>query len=294
MKKLLATVALLLFVGCSGSNEVAKETTQKSETKKKIEGTIIKKVGDEAVTEERIEFEMSKIPEQYKKQYETEQGKAQLVDRIAEIKMLKMEAMDKGLDDTERYKYEIESAKDQILAQIAVEKYFDDNIDISDEKILERYNQNKEKYKQESEIQASHILIQTTAQMSEDEKKSAKEKAQSILKEAKGDIENFADLAKEKSEGPSGKNGGKLGWFGKGRMVPEFEKAAFNTKPGEIYSELVQTQFGYHIIYVEDKKETGYKNVEEVSDEIREELKNTQKQSTYTKYIEELKEKYNY
>ncbi|WP_331489741.1 peptidylprolyl isomerase [Tepidibacter hydrothermalis] len=129
------------------------------------------------------------------------------------------------------------------------------SLEINDEKLKEYYDNNKEQYKKE-EVKASHILFKTVGDdmkpVSDEDKKAAKKKADDILVRAKNG-EDFASLAKEYSEDTvSGNNGGDLGYFGKGVMVPEFEKVAFGMNPGEI-SDLVESQFGYHIIKVIDK-----------------------------------------
>jgi peptidyl-prolyl cis-trans isomerase D len=121
------------------------------------------------------------------------------------------------------------------------------------------YNENISKYNKPEEIKARHILI------SGDDAK-ALEKIKAI--HAKVNTKNFGDIAKKETQDPSGKsNGGELGWFSAGRMVPEFEKVAFSMKKGEI-SEPVKTQFGYHVIYVEDKKNAENRPVDSVKHEL--------------------------
>lgn len=122
------------------------------------------------------------------------------------------------------------------------------------------YKDNFATYNKPEEIKARHILIQ-----GEDE---AKTLAQANAIKAKINTKNFADIAKKETQDPSGKaNGGDLGWFSAGRMVPEFEKVAFGMKKGEI-SAPVKTQFGYHIIYVEDKKAAQTKSLDSVKEEL--------------------------
>ena len=115
-------------------------------------------------------------------------------------------------------------------------------------------------------MHARHILVKT------------EEEAKKIIDELKGLRgeklkQKFIELAKAKSTGPSGPRGGDLGYFGKGQMVPPFEKAAFGTKPGHIDLQPVKTQFGYHVIYVEDKKEAATKPFDEVKPYIEQRLK---------------------
>ena len=121
------------------------------------------------------------------------------------------------------------------------------------------YTENFAKYNQAEEIKARHILIQ-----GEDPK--ALDKIKAI--KAKITTKNFKDIASKESEDPTGKgNGGDLGWFAKGRMVPEFEEVAFKMPKGQI-SEPVKTQFGYHVIFVEDKKAAQTKTLESVKNEL--------------------------
>jgi peptidyl-prolyl cis-trans isomerase D len=123
----------------------------------------------------------------------------------------------------------------------------------------EVYTENFAKYNQAEEVKARHILIQG------DDKK-AEEKIKAI--KAKVNTKNFGEIAKKETEDPTGKpNGGELGWFSTGRMVPEFDKVAFAMKKGEI-SAPVKTQFGWHIIYVEDKKAAQVKTLETVQNEL--------------------------
>lgn len=128
------------------------------------------------------------------------------------------------------------------------------------QKILESsYKENESRYNKPAQIKARHILIQ-----GQDDK--ALEKIKSI--KAKVSVKNFKDVAKKETQDPSGKNnGGDLGWFEKGKMVPEFDKVAFNLKKGEI-SEPVKTQFGYHLIYLENKKDAKSRAFDSVKEEL--------------------------
>jgi len=114
------------------------------------------------------------------------------------------------------------------------------------------YDKNQDKFKQEEGVKASHILIGIDEKASADDRKKGREKAEKLKKELTGGAD-FAALAKGNSSCPSSQQGGDLGFFGKGQMVPAFEKAAFALKPGEI-SDVVETQFGYHIIKLTEKK----------------------------------------
>ena len=129
------------------------------------------------------------------------------------------------------------------------------------------YNDNIQQYQTPEQVRASHILLETAGKNDADVKKRAEE----ILKQVKSGAD-FAELAKKVSEDKgSAANGGDLDYFGRGRMVPEFEQAAFSMPPGQI-SDLVKSQFGYHIIKVVDKKAGSTRPLDEVRPQIQQQL----------------------
>jgi len=157
-------------------------------------------------------------------------------------------------------------------------KQLEKHIEISDESIENYYNTYKDKeFSEEEQVKASHILLKvesnaTEEEKAEEEKVKVKKEAEKVLEKAKAEGADFAALAKEFSEDTGSKDkGGDLGFFGRGKMVKEFEDAAFNLKKGEI-SDLVETSYGYHIIKVEDKKEGYTKPLEIVKSQIKTKL----------------------
>jgi parvulin-like peptidyl-prolyl isomerase len=139
-----------------------------------------------------------------------------------------------------------------------VRKYVDEKSGVTDDVMRQHYDAHQASYMTEEQITASHILVKTEAE------------ARDVLNELKQG-KDFAEIAKAKSTGPSAPNGGSLGTFSRGRMVPEFEEAAFALKVGEL-SEPVQTQFGYHVITVTERMEAHVKPFDEVKEDIRETL----------------------
>jgi peptidyl-prolyl cis-trans isomerase D len=161
---------------------------------------------------------------------------------------------------------------DQFTAQITV----------PEDEIKKYYEDNAAKFKQLEERKASHILINAGASAKDEEKKAAKEKADDIYKQVKANPAAFADLAKKYSQDPgSGKQGGDLGFFGRGMMVPPFEQAVFSMKKGDI-KEPVLSSFGYHIIKLVDIKPEKGKTLAEASGEIVQELKKTKAQKLFS------------
>jgi len=152
-------------------------------------------------------------------------------------------------------------------------KLLEKHVEISDEKIEAYYDTYKDKEFSEEQVKARHILFKVESDATEEEKAGVKAKAEGVLEKAKAEDADFAALAKEFSADPGSKNkGGDLGFFGRGKMVREFEDVAFYLPKGEI-SDLVETSFGYHIIKVEDKKKV-YKPLATVKSQIKTKLLN--------------------
>jgi peptidyl-prolyl cis-trans isomerase D len=151
--------------------------------------------------------------------------------------------------------------------------------EISDADVQRYYSDNQDKYRLPDQVKVSHILFKTIGPDNKPDPKleaPAKAKAEAVLKQLKAGA-NFAELAKKNSEDTSAGNGGSLGWIQKGQMVPEFEKTSFELAKGQT-SDLVKTQFGYHIIHVEDKQSAHVRPLAEVKPEIMQQLSGEKKQ----------------
>jgi peptidyl-prolyl cis-trans isomerase D len=148
---------------------------------------------------------------------------------------------------------------------------FESKVKITDADIQDYYDIHTDQYEKPEEIRARHILFRLDPNASEQEKVKVREKAQQVLAKAKSGTD-FAELAKQYSEDSTASNGGDLGFFKRGQMVPSFEKAAFSLEPGQI-SDLVESPFGIHIIKVEAKHAAETKTLDQVRPEIVETLK---------------------
>jgi len=144
-----------------------------------------------------------------------------------------------GFDETPVYKRRMERISDQVLERILLTRHLEQKI--TDILVQERYLKLVERASSQKESHARHILLKT------------EKEAQAVL-EKLNDGEDFADVARELSAGPSGPNGGDLGWFGPGRMVPQFDNAVNGLSLGAYTQKPVQTQFGWHIIFLEDRR----------------------------------------
>ena len=189
----------------------------------------------------------------------------------------------------------IDEAKKQLgemlVRQKLIESEYGDEVEFTDDDALKYYSENTKQFEKPEEVKASHILIKPDKsdpnadpnQVMAD----AKAKADALLVQIQGGA-NFAELAKANSECPSATNGGDLGSFGKGRMVPAFEEAAFGLKVGQV-SDVVETQFGYHIITVTDRTDGSVVTFEEAKDDIIRMLVQQEQRKNSGEYINNLK-----
>lgn len=153
--------------------------------------------------------------------------------------------------------------------EIGPERFHED-VEVTEKEVVSFYEYNQEQYKHPKAVKARHILFKAGPETADDVVKRAEAAAKKVLKKAKEGAD-FAELAKQYSEGPTGEKGGDLGYFEKGQMDPAFEEAAFSLKPGDI-SDPVRTRFGYHIIKVEDVREPRTETLDAVREEIEETL----------------------
>ncbi|MFW5742874.1 MAG: peptidylprolyl isomerase [Spirochaetota bacterium] len=160
--------------------------------------------------------------------------------------------------------------------------------EVTDEEIESFYEENPEFFEQGEQITARHILIDTQELESDADLEDARRRAEDVRQELL-DGADFATLAEERSEGPSAPQGGDLGTFGRGQMVPAFEEAAFELEEGEI-SEVVETEFGFHVIQVTEKADTGRAPLDQVSQSIRQYLGQEKQAQVLDDYVEKLRE----
>ncbi len=216
-----------------------------------------------------------------------QQLKKQFLEEMIAKEVIYNDAKKQRITDSKEYKEQLQKIMDSIKKDLAIklwQKKLFEGIKISNKELKDYYNKNKQEFMQKEAVHARHILVK-----SEDEAK----KIIQELKGLKGEAlkQKFIELAKEKSTGPSGSRGGDLGYFSKGQMVPAFQDAAFKLKPGQITTKPVKTQFGYHVIYVEDKKEASTKPFSEVKDYIEQRLKMEKFKQIMNEKINSLKSK---
>ena len=181
-------------------------------------------------------------------------------------------------------------ARDGMSADKLVESEIASKVAVKPEAVTDFYQKNQDKFQQGPRVRASHILIGIPQNADAATKQQAKAKADALLKDLKAG-KDFAAAAKENSQDPgSAPNGGDLGYFEKGQMVPPFEQAAFALKAGEM-SEVVESQFGYHIIKVADKQESRVVPLEEAKGQIEEYLTQQNRHAETELFVNALRAK---
>tara|TARA_R110002020_G_scaffold266483_41_gene481560 strand:- start:13934 stop:14791 length:858 start_codon:yes stop_codon:yes gene_type:complete len=211
------------------------------------------RVGDVTITDvdvarasEMLGPRLAQVPEAQRREV--------VIQALIDLQVMANAARAAGIDKTEAYQTELSFLQAQALRDI----YFEQKIEeaVSEDDVRARYEEEIAKLDPQVEVKASHILVESA------------EEADKLIAELDNGAD-FAELAKAHSTGPSGPNGGDLGFFSKGQMVPEFEDAAFALEPGSYTEAPVKTQFGYHIIKVDEKRTQEPPAFEEVQEQLR-------------------------
>lgn len=215
--------------------------------------TVVATVNGSAITERDLDMAQGDLGPQFA-QLPDEQKRAAALSAAIEIRLLAAKADEEGLDDTDAFKERMEFLRQRALHSAFVESKVAG--EVTEEAVRARYDKEIAATPPANEIRARHILVAT------------KEEAEAIIAqlEAGGD---FEAIAKEKSTDGAAAQGGDLGYFGAGQMVPAFEEAAFALEVGQFSKQPVQTQFGFHVIKVEDKRTQQPPSFDEVKEQVR-------------------------
>lgn len=199
------------------------------------------------------------------------QMKQNLLKLFVQTYVISKLARDKGFDREPGVKEQLEMLLNNFLSTEYIRKEIISKIMVTEKDMEAYYKVNKDAFKTPELVSARHILIKAYQTASAEEKAKAREKAETLLKRIKAG-EDFVKLAEEFSDDAGSKaKGGDLGFSARGRLVPAFEQAAFSLKPGEL-SGIVETDFGYHIIRVDERKESVHEPFDKVKDKVYEKL----------------------
>lgn len=270
LKSFSILLCALAFAGCQNNSST---TGTNAEAKK--EGQVLAEVNGGSITTGDFNRELKNLPEYLKSMADTPQGRKEMLDTMVIRELILQQAGKDGLDKGAEIEEKLQDLKKRIIVEAFLKKKVETESKVSDADMQKFYEQNKEKFKSGEQMKASHILV-----------KSEKEAKDLLAKLKAGG--NFEELAKKNSVDSSASKGGDLGWFGKGSMVPAFEKTAMTLKEGQI-SDVVKSDFGYHIIKLTGKRAAGIRPLEEVKDQIKGAIMPSKQQEIFQKIKEELK-----
>ncbi len=240
---------------------------------------IIATVNGKSITKSDIDRFVSKSIPGAQYSFMNKQQKRKVIEQLIERELYISVAKKDGIEHDPQFAVELEKAKENLLLDMWMKKRLD-SIKISDREARKYYREHDRKFHQSALASARHILVST------------KDEAREIIKELQRSPnlkKRFIKLAKIKSIGPSSKNGGDLGWFRKDQMLPEFSNAAFALRKGQITYTPIHTPFGWHIIYLTDKKPEGKIEFSKVKNSIINSLKLKKFQENLKRLSKDLK-----
>lgn len=242
-------------------------------TNKKVLAT----VGSREILEQDVNSFLNDLEPERAEYFNTEQGEKQLLENLIAQELIYLDAIKNELDKNEAFIRESDRMRENLLKQFAMHNLLK-NVRATEDELLDFYNENKHMFVESETIKAGHILV------------SKEDQAKEILEEINNGL-SFEEAASKYSHCPTNANGGDLGYFTKGKMVPEFETVAFSMEIGEI-SDPVKTQFGYHIIKLADRKEGSVKAYDEIKDQLNQQLTAVKQQQEYVNKTNELRKEY--
>ena len=241
-----------------------------------MENKVLATVGGLAITENEVNEFLASLGKRGQG-YNTPEGRAMILSELINSKLLLLDARRNLYEAEPEFRAQLNKLKDSLLTNYAAEKVIAQAGKVTDADVEKFYNENPDKFNGGESVNASHILVDS------------EEKALELYaKIASGEM-TFEDCAKENSSCPSKENGGNLGDFTRGQMVPEFDKAVFEMQVGEVTSTPVKTQFGYHLIKLNAKNEAEITPLSEVKDGIRAMLEGEKQKAAYESKINQLK-----
>ena len=236
---------------------------------------ILAKVGALTVSEREVDEFLAELG-QRGQGYNNPEGRKAILEQIISSKLLLIDARHNLLETEAEFKAELAKLRENLLINYAGNKVIS-AVKVNEEDVKKYYEDNLDKFKQGESVNADHILVDS------------EEKALEILAKIESGEMTFGDAAKEFSSCPSGQRGGNLGDFGRGQMVPEFDKAVFELEVGEVTKTPVQIQFGYHLIKLNSKSDATVMPFEQIAPQLSEMVLNEKRREAYEKKINQLK-----
>ena len=239
-------------------------------------GTILATIGSEKITMADFKQEINNLPPQYRQMATDPAIQKEFLDTLVTRNIVYQEGVRQKMAENPMVKKQVDEFRKKLVVAAILDQEVNRKIkDVSDAELKTYYDKNLKEFQQPKQVKARHILIK--------DQKKAEEVRQKLLKG-----EDFTTLAKEFSTCPSKAKGGDLGFFTKDRMVKEFSDVAFSLKPKEI-SPVVKTQFGYHIIVVDEIKEGKQQSFDEVKAKLSDKIRAERKNQYFKDYVDGLK-----
>jgi peptidyl-prolyl cis-trans isomerase C len=238
---------------------------------------IVARINGESITVEEFDRMWRALSPEMRASYESGGGKLAFLDNQIRKRLLVQEALKEGLDRRQDVAFQLRQARESALFDAYVRRSVARSI-ITEEMVREHYERRKADLAQPEMARARHIIatpeqkgVNNLSNSDSGSKEEARQKMMGLHGQLMRNPESFADAAHKFSEDGTANSGGDLGWFARGIMVPEFDEVVFNLEPGQI-SPVFETQYGYHIVMLEQKRDAGTAPIEEVEDQLREEL----------------------
>lgn len=277
MNKIIIT-ALIVVASTSWAQQAAPSAASSTPSTGAAEEKVVAYINGEKLTAAELDLMYSRISPQMRENYERSGGKLQFLDQYINKRLVLQEALKSRFDKRPDIAAELQAARDSTLFDRYVREVVASEV-ISDKELHDYYVTNKALFSRHETIKARHIIATPTAgnvsNTTGDDAASlaaARLKLENLKKQLDAGA-SFAELAAAYSEDGSAASGGDLGWFARGKMVPEFDAVVFKLEPGKV-SDVFETQFGYHIVVVDQKKPGGVAPFAEVREEIRERFLN--------------------
>lgn len=242
------------------------------------ETNYLAKIGDKVITNQDIDSALNTLDQFQRAQFDSEEGRKRILADLINQELFYLEAKEIKMDEDENFVNEMELIKANMLKQYAINKLISE-VAVNDDEMLSFYEENKAQFINPASASAKHILVET------------EELAKEIETKIKNKEISFEDAAVQYSTCPSNMNGGDLGTFGKGQMVPEFEEVVF-TLPINTVSSPVKTQFGYHLVLVTDRTDESQAEYEDVKEDVKNNLLFKKQGEAFVKKVEDLKNKF--
>ncbi|MGL5312242.1 MAG: peptidylprolyl isomerase [Peptostreptococcaceae bacterium] len=243
-----------------------------------MERKVLATVGEKEITNYDVESALKSLDPYQAMHFQTDEGKKQLLEDLVNQELFYIEAKENELHNDENFKAEMQKIEENMLKQYSINKVIS-SVTLTEEEKQAFFEANKAKFNKQETASAKHILVDN------------QELASELLGKINAGEMTFEEAAAAHSTCPSKDAGGDLGSFPRGQMVPEFEEAVFNMKKEEIAGP-VETQFGYHLIKLEDIQAGGESEYEEVKNEIERTLMYQKQSEVYSKKLNDLKSKY--